>query len=322
MRFRYGSLLVAFLFIACSSADDAENTLPEDVLTDDGGTDADSDGGETDADAEPDAEPDAETSYCGDGVVDEGEACDLGEDNAEDGNCLPDCTWAEEQYWVVSAAEVQAEIPFDGRGVEIEGAPAGNGAWGTSSTDINEDGVIKFELYLDPTRAPFDILGPVTLGDIEEIAYHTTKPGKENSADFTLILYTRRLEDSTSTSFFEHKLNGIPKQARELDAPSDTWNRWSTKAGPNQLTFADQPVTGTYTGKTLPTLDELTADKFDWSGAIATAPATEIDYASQEILFFAIHTDSGASTSEFEGLLDKVSVRLKDGRIVTADLEP
>ena len=179
---------------------------------------------------------------------------------------------------------------------------------------------MKFELNFDPTYKPFDFVGPIKLGDIAEIAYYTKKPGGPKAGDFYLVIYTKK--EPGSLSFYGHRITALPSQSRELDAPADTWNRWSTKEGTNQLTFADQPVIGTFSGSTLPTLDELTAGAFDWSEAVASAPETSIDYANKEIFYLSIQTGSGKETSEFEGLLDAITLSLKDGRTVTVDLEP
>jgi cysteine-rich repeat protein len=85
-------------FVACSSGfNDASNPFTGGYPQGSGDTDqTDQTGdGNTDSDSETDAGTDTGTSgdsSCGNGVVDPGEACDLGPGNAPDADCTPDCT--------------------------------------------------------------------------------------------------------------------------------------------------------------------------------------------------------------------------------------
>lgn len=282
--------------------------------------DTDTDGGDPRPDTADSAVP---GDPCGDAVVDEGEDCDLGVENALGANCLPDCTWNPVQAYVASAAEVFATQPADARGVEDATAPAGRGAWGTSATDLDGSGLVKFELYFDPTYAGFSFLGDLTLGQIRSIRYHTRKPDPQTALDFYLVLYTRADGVDDEGLFYGYRLTALPSQARALDAPADVWNTWSTDEGPNQLTFVDEPALGSFTAAGLPTLQELTASPvFDWSSQVQGAAPTAIDYASERVRFISLQTGSGSQTRDFEGLLDLVEIELTDGRRVTVDLEP
>lgn len=299
------------LLAACNGKDDDDKDT--DVGSDD--TDVDTDGTDTDTDA---------AGVCGDGVLDEGESCDLAELNAEDGNCRLDCTCAPQQVWSLSFAEATEIEAVDGRGVVEATAPAGTGAWGTSTTDLGADGTVKFELYAPTTAPGFACFAGVTVGDIDTISYHTWKELPESSGDdFFAVIYTEPDGVDDSGTFYGSRLTALTYQSRDLDAPASTWNQWTSAAGTNQLTWADEPRTGTFYGTDLPSLGELTdSSAFDWSTVIDGADATALDYGSEPIKFLSVQTGSGTQTSAFTGLLDALEITFKDGRSVTVDLEP
>src|SRR6185503_7182603 len=75
---------ITFLAVGCGGTEEAR-------LDHDAGEDAAIDAGDGDADA--DADGDADPPGCGDGVLDDDEACDDGNEVDTDG-CLSDCTEA------------------------------------------------------------------------------------------------------------------------------------------------------------------------------------------------------------------------------------
>lgn len=320
--------VLAIVAAGCAAEDGDGKGASADPDTDAGAIDS-APPAETDVppvDSATDSAPPIDTMVadpCGNDVIDAGESCDDGAANGPDANCLDDCTWNATTSFVVSQADAQAVATFDGRGVADALAPAGTGAWGTSPTDLNGDSLVKFELYYDPKTPDYAVLGDITVADLDELSFWTKKPGAATSADFYLVIYTEPDGVDDRGAFYGYRLTATPWRARGLVAPPDTWNRWSTKTPTNQLTFIDEPVTGTFSATGTPTLAELQATTtFDWQSVDGGFPATTIDYGKERIKFLSIQTGSGTQTSAFEGLLDLLFIRLKDGRTVTVDLEP
>jgi len=202
--------------------------------------------------------------------------------------------------------------------VQLTDSPLGKGAWWFNKS------ATKMELYIDPTMSPFDdILGSFKIDDIASISYQTKKPGDAGSVDFFLAIYTTPDEDDT-TSWYGYRLNAEPYFSKNLNAPANTWNTWSTDEGSNQLTFFDTAKTGGYGfygGQ--PTLQDLQAGAINWSSISGCQPACvnqSIDYGAETVEYISIQTGSGWS-SDFEGYLDNLSIRLKDGKKVTIDFE-
>lgn len=275
---------------------------------------------------------------CGDGELDAEEDCDHGDENGPDANCFEDCTVNPSQHVVVRASEVVGPARLDAEGVADATAPEGEGAWTPSTTDLGGDGLVKFELniplydfYPDltpqqlalvdqaPYAPPESWLGPVLLGEIAEIAFHTNTPAAEGDSPYFLVLYTR--PDAGDTTWYGHRLTALPTTARSVDAPNDTWVRWSVHGPSNQFSFADEPTIGTFTAPGLPALAELGAS-FDWSSVDATFPATSIDYQAEEMRFVSIQTSSGNDTVQTDARVDRIEIELVDGRSLTVDLEP
>ncbi|MBW2258410.1 MAG: hypothetical protein JRI25_27975, partial [Deltaproteobacteria bacterium] len=81
MRTQLLVLALGAVLFGCAGGDDAIDDTG-DIIDDTGDTE---DTGDTDTGPVE--------SYCGDGVVDDGEQCDEGADNSADGSCDTDCTW-------------------------------------------------------------------------------------------------------------------------------------------------------------------------------------------------------------------------------------
>ena len=83
------SLLLSTLACGGASSDDGDTLT---TFGETGSGDGDGDPGDGDGDGDPgDGDGDGEPSMCGDGVVQAGEECDLGDSNAETGQCTPSC---------------------------------------------------------------------------------------------------------------------------------------------------------------------------------------------------------------------------------------
>lgn len=282
------------------------------------------------------------SELCGNGVWDDGEECDAGDLNSDIGNCRTDCTLADDLEYRL-AGWVLNEERLDAEGVADDEAPVGNGGWTVSETDINGDGLVKFELNLpafdwstlagfDPAlypNAPADMPAPgaiaeIAVSEIAEISFQT-KRDTSISGNFYLVLYTEPSITADGGPFYGSRLTAIPSQARMPNEVDATWTKWSTVDGENQLVFADQPVMGSFTGPTLPTLAELTATStFDWS-TVGPYPTTSIDYGSQHLLYISLQNSSSPPpppASDFNALLDEIIIRTTDGRSITLDLEP
>lgn len=272
---------------------------------------------------EPEPEPDDFPPICGDGVVEGSEACDDGEGNGPDANCLADCTANPIQSFT-AGTDVIEEAEIDAVSVPGDGA-WGDGAWCTSGTDDNGDGLVKFEIYYDPEYDLLDPewgvesnLGPITIDDLAEVAYWTRPEVPAEPADFYLLVYTRPI--AGEGGWYGSRLIAEPYLSRQPDAVGGDWRRWSTAPGGNELTFTDPDRTGSWGFAGQPTLEEIRfPDAFDWSQWNDAFEPTALDYGSESILYLAIHTDSG--NPDFRGCVDGLEITLTDGRGFRLDLE-
>lgn len=190
----------------------------------------------------------------------------------------------------------------------------GNGAW---------EAVLgqKMELYVSPALVPEFGNQPIYFGEIKSITYHTNKPGPQTSVDFSMNIYTAWFTGSTS-SWYGYRLSAEPYFSKNLNAPSNQWNTWSTNPGTNQLTFYDTNNDGgVYGFYTQPTLQQLQSGYIDWQSYLPSAPETSIDYSSQQVKYFEFGTGT-AWAGTFRGYFDAITISLWDGTSVTFDLEP
>lgn len=264
-----------------------------------------------------------EVASCGDGELDDGEDCDAGDANGADANCLESCLHNPEQALVVGVDAFDLQ-PADAVGVDDDTAPAGFGAWAAGQVDTSGDGLLKFELTIDPFWPSLSpSLVDLTVTEIAEISFHTRKTSFQDGDDYYLVLYTEPDGLDDAETWYGYRLTALPHLARALDAPSDTWNRWSTAVGPNQLVFGDEPTTGSFSGAGLPTLPELQENRsFDWSAVLDGVAPTAIDYGAERVKWIAIHSLSGDAVVGFDGRVDQVRIDRTDGRSLVLDLEP
>ncbi|MCL5677249.1 MAG: hypothetical protein M1602_05205 [Firmicutes bacterium] len=199
-------------------------------------------------------------------------------------------------------------------GVNARGSTAEH-YWGSGSWQAIPD--TKMELYIDPTKSPFDTLGSFTVGDIASISYVTKNAGTTANVDFALEIYTAPVTDGDDT-WYGHRLTAEPLYSNNYNVPKNTWNTWRTESGTNQLVFYDSnhgPV-GIYGGPTLTVLQNGTVD---WS--VYGGEKTNIDYGNEPVQYIKLGTSTGGNWAGFNGFLDAITITLKSGTSVGIDLE-
>ena len=185
----------------------------------------------------------------------------------------------------------------------------GNGSWKNNQT------ASYFEMYLD-----LSVFGSFTIDEIDYIKFATKKGTDGTQPDFFVKLYTVPDGTDDKASWYGYRLNAEPYFSNNLNAPANQWNEWHTSSATNELTFFDQPVTGSYgwtTGQ--PTLANLQAGSIDWNSYYTANPVTNIDYGAEQVKFITLGTGSGWN-STFDGLLDQIIISV-NGTVVTWDLE-
>jgi uncharacterized repeat protein (TIGR01451 family) len=138
--------------------------------------------------------------------------------------------------------------------------------------------------------------------------------------DFFLVIYTTPDGNDDTASWYGYRLNAEPYFSKNLNAPADTWNIWTTDETTNQLTFFDTAKTGTYGFYGQPTLQDLQNGPINWSNYNSSYTNQSIDYGNEMVKYISIQTGSGWS-SNFTGYLDAITISLKNGTTVTIDLE-
>jgi predicted ribosomally synthesized peptide with SipW-like signal peptide len=152
----------------------------------------------------------------------------------------------------------------------------------------------------------------IKLNDIASLSYVTKKNAPQGAPDFYVNIYCTPIT---------YRLSGEPLYSRGLNAPANQWNTWSTEAGTNQLTFYDSNRQGVPPGFYYgPTLAQLQAGPINWKDYYAGASSTNIDYGNMTINRFAFETSAG--WSNFNGYIDAIVIKLKNGKTYIFDLEP
>ena len=188
---------------------------------------------------------------------------------------------------------------------------SGNGSWANNTTVVSE-------LYL-----PLTPLGTFTIDDIKTIYYYSKKPiitDGSNPYNYFLKIYTEADGVNDDASWYGYRLNAEPYFANSLNGPANTWNRWNTDAGTNQLVFfdANRPGVG-YGFYGSPALQDLQAGTVDW-GTWKAGASGSVDYGPETVKYIAMGTGS-AWNSIFNGNLDKIYIELNSGNTLTIDLE-
>ena len=181
----------------------------------------------------------------------------------------------------------------------------------------------KFEIYIDPTLPPFNSLGAFKIDDIASISYCTNTPHAITGStphNFYIIIYTKPDGIDDKASQYGYKLIGEPYFSRNLNAPANQWNKWSTDAGINQLTFFDPDTIGFYGFYGQPTIQDIQAGPINWNYYYSGCPVTNIDYGVEVVKYISFQTAT-AWMNLFLGYIDAITIALKDGTIVSIDLE-
>lgn len=181
----------------------------------------------------------------------------------------------------------------------------------------------KFEVYIDPTLPPFDALGAFKIDDIASISYHTNTPHPITGTtphNFYMIIYTKPDGIDDKSGWYGYRLIGEPYLSKNLNAPANQWNKWSTDAGTNQLTFFDPDTIGFYGFYGQPTLQNIQAGPINWHDYYSGCPVTNIDYGVEVVKYISFQTATGWM-NVFQGCVDAITIALKDGTTVSVDLE-
>lgn len=188
--------------------------------------------------------------------------------------------------------------------------------FGTSSWQANATSAgAKSELYI---LASALFAGSVKISDIASVSYWTNKPGNSGSPDWTFYLYTAKQASGNEASWYHTRLNSEPYLTGTPSGsdPSNAWHQWSTDDASNPMRFYDAGrdggVYGTYTD---PTLATLQGGAVTWS-----ASGNTVDYRDEAVSLFSLQTGS-AWADGFTGLVDGVTITLKDGEVARVNLE-
>lgn len=158
--------------------------------------------------------------------------------------------------------------------------------------------------------------GGVKISDIASVSYWTNKPGLSTDPDWSFYFYT--VKQPGDSSFYHSRLTSEPYLTNTPVAndPPNQWHKWSTNDPNNPMRFYDSNrdggIFGTFTD---PTLAQIQAGPITWP-----ASGTTVDYRNEQINFFSIQTGS-AWASTFRGLLDGLTITLKDGTVARVNFE-
>jgi len=180
----------------------------------------------------------------------------------------------------------------------------------------------KFEIYIDPTLPPFNVLGSFKIDDIASISYHTNTPHAitgETPNDFYLVIYTKP-DNVNDHGWYGYKLIAEPYFSENLNAPANQWSKWSTDEGTNQLTFFDPDTIGFYGFYGQPTFQEIQAGSINWHDYYSGCPDISIDYGVEVVKYISFQTGTGWMET-FQGYIDAITIALNNGISVTIDLE-
>jgi hypothetical protein len=173
-------------------------------------------------------------------------------------------------------------------------------------------GTAKSELYVQASSL---FSSPVHVRDIASISYWTNKAGGAGDPDWTLLLYTAKLNDGNdSGSFYRSRLNSEPYFTQSAAIPANTWHEWSTGNAADSLRFYDQPRGGNFGTYNDPLLSDLKAGPVTWSNS------TVWNYSEETISLFSLQTGSSWAAG-FVGLVDGMTITLTNGDVGIVNLE-
>lgn len=194
-------------------------------------------------------------------------------------------------------------------GVSSDSAPG----YSTGSfTPANTTGP-KSEIYISPNDL-FD--REITLGDIKSISYWTKTSSihSVDPRDWYLVIYTKPYSDQIGGGWYGTRIGSEPYFSENINDIANTWNKWSTESGSNQLRFFESTYGyfGSYT-------DPHWAS-FVTGNSLAGVRGSGVSYSNQPVLWFYIGTGS-AWANGFTGKVDGFRVELNDNSVATINLE-
>jgi hypothetical protein len=203
----------------------------------------------------------------------------------------------------LGSAGAYTALPND-PGIDVS-APLGSTStfapgWDSGSWQAN--GTTKTQFYITPQT----VFGrSVTVGEIQSISYWTNKDTLHtvNAADWYLQIYTVDLPNNST--WYGYRIGAEPYFSSNLTETANSWTKWSTDAGNNQLRFFDSSNNAYFGSYTDPFLDYFTSS------------AT---YKDQAISLFSIATGSGWAAG-FNGYVDGLTIQLASGEIGTVNFE-
>jgi hypothetical protein len=169
----------------------------------------------------------------------------------------------------------------------------------------------KAELYVSAAA----LFGhAITVGDIASVSYWTDKSGASDTVDWGFYIYTALQATGNTGSFYHTRLVSEPLYSGAAAVAANTWHQW-TSGGAAPMRFYDQARDGGIQGvNNDPTFADIENGPVTWA-----VSGTTVDYTSEVVNLFSLQTGSAWSAG-FLGLVDGLTITLKDGEIGTVDL--
>ena len=196
-------------------------------------------------------------------------------------------------------------------GVQGNFAPGfDSGSW-QYNQGVDLQGSAKGEIYITPSSL---FSTPVTVGDISSISYWTNKPTTPNNVDWSFYIYTQPTGSGDTGTFYHSRLVSEPYFSPNGGSYTpNAWTQWTSNptTGLRVYDTARAGNSGTYTD---PFLNSA------FNGPITYGNSTTHDYTGESVEYFSLQTGSSWS-SGFTGLLDGLTITLKDGDVGIVNFE-
>ena len=193
-------------------------------------------------------------------------------------------------------------------GVDGSSAPG----FQTGSWDYNQGPNGKGEVYITPSSL---FSTPVTVGDISSISYWTNKPTTPNNVDWSFYIYTQPTGNGDTGGFYHSRLVSEPYFSPNGGSYTpNAWTQWTSNPTTGLRVYdtaRDGGNSGTYSD---PFLNAA------FNGPITYGNSTTHDYTGESVEYFSLQTGS-AWSSGFTGLLDGLTITLKDGDVGIVNFE-
>jgi hypothetical protein len=194
---------------------------------------------------------------------------------------------------------------------------SGSGSWLNNPGPLDGDKLTLY-VYWYGTGDFNDI--SFNIEDIEKIEYHTLKDSSTPShINFYASIYTMPYDGSPGSSWYGDRLTLEPEYSLNKNEVADTWTKWSTDIGDNQLTLFDS-VRGNFGFYHPPTLDLIQSGDVDWSNYPNSGTTDVVNYATQQVKGISFGTGSAWDT-QMLAYLDSITITLKNGESTVIDLD-